>query len=146
MFKCVPLNHAWTGSTKLDLHAIYKRPNGNLAALPLRRHHQWMTKGMEYVTLADAQSLSDAAPFLRSQGLNPQEFVCGLDGDGRPTPWIPALYLETQSVNRADADAELKSLVAEHGVDVVERIRGIKVPEHLKPEAKSVRKPAGAAA
>lgn len=144
MFKCVPLNAAWTGDTKLDMHAIYARPNGDLATLPMRRHNQWMAKGLTYVTLADAESFRLAAPWLQSQGLNPGEFIAGIDGDGRQTPWIPAKYLAEQQAGRADADAELKALIALHGVETVEAIRGIKVPDHLKPDTKKTK--AGVAA
>ena len=37
--KCIPLNPEWCGQTKLDLRAVYRRPNGDLTSdLPLRRH------------------------------------------------------------------------------------------------------------
>jgi hypothetical protein len=139
-FKRVPLNHLWTGDTKLDLHAIYRRANGDTATLPLRRHHQWESKGLTYVTLADAESLSKAVPYLRAQGLNPQDFVCGIDGDGRPTCWNADLYLSEQQANRADADAELRAQIEKFGVEAVEAIRGSKIPAHLLPEPKPAAK------
>jgi hypothetical protein len=132
-FKCVPLNPAWAADSKLDMHAIYKRPNGDLMTLPLRRHHQWEAKGFAYVTLADAESFKIAVPFVRSMGMDPQSFICGIDGDGRQTCWNAAAYTADQKAHQAVADAELQALVAEHGVEAVERIRGVKVPEHLKP-------------
>lgn len=141
--KCVPLNPAWTGDTKLDLRGVYKRPNGDLAtSLPMRKHHAWEAKGLEYVTLADAESLAVAAPFLRAQGLNPQEFVAGVDGDGRLTPWVYSVYAADAEVQQKTADAELQALIEQFGVETVEKIKGRKVPEHLKPvpvEAKAKR-------
>lgn len=135
-FQCVPLNGDWATNTKLDMHAIYARPNGDLATLPMRRHHQWEAKGFRYVTLADAESLAIAVPFIRAQGLNPQDFVAGIDGDGRPTPWNVQAYLANQKAHQADADAELKALVEKYGVEQVEQIKGIKVPDHLRPAPK----------
>src|SRR5262245_19768514 len=115
-FKCVPLNPAWTGDTKHDMRAIYKRPNGDLTSgLPLRRHHQWESKGLTYVTLADAESLGLAVAALRGQGLNPQDYVAGIDGDGRPTPWKAEAYLADAKTARAEQDAELSAMVERYG-------------------------------
>jgi hypothetical protein len=136
MFQCVPLNPDWTGQTKLDMRAIYARRSGDLAALPMRRHQQWIGKGFTYVTLADAESLALAAPFLRAEGKNPQQYVGGLDGDGRPTPWNAELYLNEQKATQADRDAEVRKLIEVHGVEAVEAIRGEKIPAHLLPETK----------
>jgi hypothetical protein len=134
--KCVPLNPAWTGDTKLDMRAIYARPNGDLSgSLPLRRHHSWEAKGLRYVTLADSESLALAVPFLRANGLNPQDFVVGTDGDGRPTPWNPEVYQSDNAATRAAEEVKLKSMIDEFGVETVEKITGAKVPEHLKPVA-----------
>lgn len=131
--KCVPLNPDWTGSTKMDMRAIYARPNGDLTtALPLRRHTSWEAKGFKYLTLADAESLNLAVPFLRSQGLNPQDFVAGIDGDGRPTPWNPAAYIADVKSKQVDADAELLERVRKYGVETVEQITGQTVPAHIK--------------
>lgn len=146
MYPCVPLNYDWTGSTKLDIHGIYDRGNGDLCTLPLRRHQQWMAKGFTYVTLADAESLAVAAHSLRVMGKNPSDYIVGNDGDGRPTPWIPAKYLAEQGANRVDADAELKGLIEQYGVEQVEKIRGSKVPAHLLPKAQAAKPKAGTAA
>jgi hypothetical protein len=140
-FQCVPFNGEWTGDTKLDLRGIYRRPSGDLTSdLPLRRHTKWVAKGLEYVTLADAESFAIAVPFLRAQGLNPQDYVAGRDGDGRPTPWNVEAYLADQQSVRAAKDDEIRALVAEFGVDVVEKIKGIPVPAHLRPETKAAKR------
>ena len=132
MLKCVPFLPQLSGDTKLDVRAIYRRPSGDLTCgLPMRRHHQWQAKGFEYVTLADAESLGIAAPFLRANGWNPQDYVAGIDGDGRPTPWKVDLYLADVKEKQADLDAELRALIAEHGLETVEKIRG-RLPEHLR--------------
>ena len=134
---CVPFQAQFTGDTKLDLRAIYKRPNGDLTSgMPMRRHSQWAQNGLEYVTLADADSLQIAAPFLRASGLNPQDYVCGVDGDGRPTPWNVAKYLEGAAADKVSADQELKALVDKYGADVVESIKGVKVPANMKTAAR----------
>lgn len=132
--ECVPLINELTGDTKMDAHAIYRRPNGDLTSgLPMRRHHAWLAKGFEYVTLADPASLQLAAPFLQARGLDPNQFVAGIDGDGRRTPWNPAKYHEDTRAQQAAEDAELAALVEKHGIETVEAIRGIRVPDHLRP-------------
>lgn len=146
MYPCVPLNLDWTGSTKLDLHGIYDRGNGDLCTLPMRRHQQWMAKGFSYVTLADAESFKKAVPFLQAVGKNPQDYIAGIDGDGRPTPWIAAKYIAEQQATRADSDAELKGLIDQYGVEQVEKIRGAKIPARLLPTEPKARTKSGAAA
>ena len=146
-FQCVPFIAELTGDTKQDAKAIYRRPSGDLTAgLPMRRHNQWTAKGLEYVTVADAESFALAAPFLRMRGVNPAEFICGIDGDGRPTPWKSELYLAGRQEQQADADAALRVLIAKYGVEMVEQIRGSKVPEHLTHAATSVSEPVEVAA
>ena len=136
-FQGVPFNAKWTdSSSKEDMRAIYRRPNGDLTSdLPLRRHSQWEAKGFTYVTLADADSFAKAVPFLRSRQLNPQDFVMGHDGDGRPVCWNLSKYLAENADIKAKDDAELKAMIEQFGVEAVEKIKGIKVPEHLRPKA-----------
>lgn len=126
-YPCVPYNPAWADNgTKLDLKAIYRRPNGDLATLPMRRHHQWEAKGFQYVTLADHDSLVAARP------ANARQYVVGLDGDGRETPWDAQRYLAERREQQAAEDVELAALVEAHGAETVEAIKGVKVPAHLK--------------
>jgi len=145
-FKCVPEQVAvaiLAGSSKHDGKAIYRRPNGDLTAgLPMRGHQRWVAKGLQYVTIADPESFNIVAPHLE----NPEQYICGRDGDGRKTPWNVALYLKDVASLQESADAELKALVEKYGVEMVESIKGVKVPDHLKPAPKETRSRAGAAA
>ena len=86
----VPFDPAWVFG-KADLHAIYRRPNGDLTTgLPVRRHLDWSRKGFEWVTLADADSLLAAANSLRAQGLDPRRYVV----DPRTnSPWSYEAYV-----------------------------------------------------
>ncbi len=130
MLKCVPF---LPELIEKDVHAIYRRPSGDLTSgLPMRRHHQWDRKGFTYVTLADPDALAVAAPFLRARNLNPQDYIAGAI-NGSPTPWNVQAYLAGVEVEQAETDAELTALIAEHGVETVEKIRGIRVPDRLKP-------------
>lgn len=145
-FQCVPLNPAWCDATKLDLRAVYQRPNGDLTTgLPLRAHSKWLAKGFAYVTLADAESFAIASRYLRADGKNPQDYVVGHE-NGQPTCWNAQAFLATQQVQQSDADQEIRDLIAEFGVQTVERIKGISVPAHLlepvKAEAETVSEPA----
>ena len=86
----VPFDPAWVFG-KADVHAIYRRPNGDLTtALPVRRHLDWSRKGFEWVTLADAGSLAAVAGALRAQGYDVRRFVA----DPRTnSPWSYEAYV-----------------------------------------------------
>lgn len=132
-YPCVPFNPDWANSgTKFDLKAIYARPNGDLCTLPMRRHYQWAAKGFTYVTLADHNSLAAA------RVVNPQQYVVGLDLDGKQTPWLVELYLAEQQDRQGQADADLAALVEKHGAETVEAIKGIKLPASVKAKARKV--------
>lgn len=150
VFKCVPLDNAWTiPGTKLDLKAIYRRPARVVGEfdevrqavgadgmplyditgpLPLRRHSDWLAKGYEYVTLADMKSLEDVAPSLRQRGLSPAEFL------QHPVfgPWNPKLYLASQGKVDQEKFAQLVAHVRKVGVEAYEDITGKKVPEVVR--------------
>jgi translation elongation factor EF-Ts len=36
---------------ELDKHGVYRKENGNLVILPVRRHRDWVAKGMEFISL-----------------------------------------------------------------------------------------------
>lgn len=143
-FKRVPFNPAWVTESKLDLHAIYRRPRyvrgaydeivrateGGVPAwdltgpLPVRRHSDWAAKGYEYVTLADRGSLLLAAPGLRGMGHNPAEY------DQHPEfgPWNPKLFEATQRQVDQDQYAALRALVQQYGSETVISIKRASEP------------------
>lgn len=136
--KCIPLNPEWLGANSLDLKAIYRRrktdnwghpildADGNeqwdtTGPLPLRRHNDWISKGFEYITLADEDSLRQAAPFLQAEGLNPMSFM----QDRRTrSPFNAQMWLDDQKSAGAARLSELRDLVAEFGVEAVVRMKG----------------------
>jgi len=147
--KCIPLRPEWTGSTAPDLRAIYRRRKQDnygtpildadgreqwdtTGALPLRQHDKWAAKGFEYITLADEQSLGRVAGALRADGLDPQSFI--QDRRAR-SPFSAEMWHADQ---RAAEDArlvQLRELVAKHGVEAVEAMRG-PIPASIKDAAK----------
>jgi hypothetical protein len=151
MFLCVPFNQEWVNNDRSDLAAIYRRPRhhattgevirdeaGNVlwdltAPLPVRRHNDFLKKGFEYITLADVNSLQQAAGWIRSQGLDPQAFLVG--HGGRRSPWNAEAYLATQTAGAADALAELKTLVKEFGLEAVTKIKRQTDPSWQVPAA-----------
>jgi hypothetical protein len=147
MFRCVPLDHAWTGDTKLDIRAIYRRPSATggwdlTTALPLRRHSQWLQKGFEYVTLADGESLQVAARTLQANGLDWREFICDIRTQ---SPWNVELYLKDRATQDAADLEELRTLIAEFGVDAVVKIKqqqnpNFRLPKALEPETVAAKK------
>ena len=152
--KCVPLNPDWTSpGAKEDLQGIYARPKkdnwGQLilgadgqpqydaVALPMRRHIDWAKKGYAYVTLADEDSLRKAAPWLRQEGLNPNDYA-NQDRKTR-SPFNAVLWLEgAEQAKTAKADA-ITAMVEKFGPDAVEAIQkatdpGFVLPAHLRPK------------
>ena len=146
-FRCVPLDHRWTGDTKLDMKAIYRRPardaqgqpkrdaEGRIqwdltSGMPLRRHSHWLAKGFEYVTLADAESLSMAASALRDAGLDPAGFVVNRRNN---SPWDVAQYLAAVETLEGEETRDLAALVAKHGADATEEIMRVHQPGFVLP-------------
>lgn len=156
MLKLVPFHDSWVTNYKLDLKAIYRRPQRATnefdevvqaegpdglplwdVTTPLRvlDHNKHLAKGFEYVTLASRDDLMKAAK-------------AGTVADWRQYdqhqtggPWNAKMYAKGQQT--ADlADLELlKADVSKFGVEAVEAIRrrtdpAFRVPEALKPGAK----------
>ena len=137
MFRCVPLDLAWTGDTKIDIRAIYRRPDGHggwdlTGALPLRRHNDWLRKGFVYVTLADGESLKVAAPALQAQGLDWRTFIHDVRTG---SPWQPDQYRTQQALEQSAEETELRTLIAEFGVEAVVKIKQQQNPAFVLPAA-----------
>lgn len=137
--KRVPLVAGMFGSDdKLDLKAIYRRKkqdnwgtphldaSGALqwdltGPLPLRRHHDWTKKGFEYVTLADEQSLKDAANALSIAGFDWHEYA---NQDRRTrSPFSQELYLADAKAQDSRELTELQEMVDQYGAEAVIGIR-----------------------
>lgn len=159
-FKAVPLDPAWVHpGTKLDLKAIFRRPRRRVGddgalvhersreglllydltgPLPLRRFSDWTAKGFEYVTLADAVSLKEAAPYLRARGLDPNEFVLQRNTITGASPWSEPLYSQAQAAIDSQRAEELRALVAQLGSRAVQTMirattdAGFELPEELR--------------
>lgn len=158
MLKLVPFNNAWVDHDKLDLKAIYRRPRyvedayGELVreqtpeglpawdltgGLSLKYHNKHLAKGFEYVTLADRESLVEAAKAGTIQG-DWREYVQDPRTSG---PWHYRKYVEGQAVADTVAAQQLAADVAEFGADAVERLMqrqnpAFVLPSHLKAPAK----------
>ncbi len=145
-YQTVPFSEAWITSEKIDAKAIYRRPhrhaitleilrdeNGamrwDFSALPVRRHNDWLAKGFEYVTIADAESLGMVAGSLRAQGLDPRSFIA----DPRTnSPWHPDKYAAILKQDVADEYEKLRAFVEKHGAEAAEDFLGRPVPEALR--------------
>ena len=157
--KCIPLRPEWTGSTAPDLRAIYRRRKqdnfGNpildrdgreqwdtTGALPLRQHAKWAAKGFEYITLADEESLGKVAGVLRMEGHDPMSFM----QDRRTrSPFNAEMWLADQKSADDTRMAELRELVAQFGVEAVEKMKG-PIPASIRDAAKPKPQAKGAAA
>lgn len=152
VFRCVPFDDDWITNHKLDLKVIYRRPVRDewtgeqkldpvtqlprwdlTGPLPVRRHHQYLRKGFEYVTLADWQSLKDASPALMAKGFDPRDYVM----DRRSGPWNDQFYLTSQVQVDSKAMDVLRAMVDKHGSEAIEESRrmtdpAFQLPPHLR--------------
>lgn len=150
MLKLVPFNDGWIGHDKLDLKAIYRRPRfvedayGELhrevtpeglpawdltGALAVKHHNKHRAKGFEYVTLADRDSLHQAAAagtvadWRQYAGQDPRT----------GGPWHYRKYVEGQAVADSDAAQRLADLVAKYGPDMVQDMKRETDPTYTLP-------------
>lgn len=133
-FKPVPFYDEWIAHEKIDVHAIYRRPiladdgeqllDGHgvpqwdlTGGLPMRRHHDWVRKGYQYVTLADSKSLANkiVQQLLRRDGLNAADFIMLRNRVVGTSPWNPKLYLASQQDVDRQAVDKLAAAVAKFG-------------------------------
>jgi hypothetical protein len=138
--KLVPFNDAWINHDKVDIHAIYRRPRfvedeyGEMnreykdgvatwdltGPLPVRSHNRWRSKGFEYVTLANRESLLVAARFnTLPPGMRMQDY----DQHQTGGPWNYKKYMAgVQETTTIEAE-QLKADVEKFGSEAVEAIR-----------------------
>lgn len=110
----VPFNASWADSgSKLDLKGLYQGKPGDdrIVALPIRRHNDWLRKGLRYVTLATAEDAAQVKDWLRSQGCNLQGIQDAYANNGTG-PFKMAQYLAEQPAREAE---EAKALEARLG-------------------------------
>jgi hypothetical protein len=155
MLRLVPFNNAWVQHDKLDLHAIYKRPqyvrndydeevlkrdeNGQVCydlttPLPVRQHNKWAGKGFVYVTLAtrgDLKSAHEKGTLLNDKGhpVHWKEY----DQHQTGGPWHWKMYLDGQQGVDASYLTVLESQVRRFGSEAVEELRREQDPNFVLP-------------
>jgi uncharacterized protein YbjQ (UPF0145 family) len=122
-----PFNPDWADQgTKLDLKAIYRRPEAGInltGPLPVRRHNDWSKKGLKFVSLASGEECAQVTGWLRAQGVDTAELRKSYGGPPS-MPFLTDLYIKEQRANDADALKELQAKVDKFGADaVVEMMR-----------------------
>jgi hypothetical protein len=159
MLKLVPFSAAWVDSHKLDLKAIYRRPqwvmnefdewvkavdaDGNTLwdlTTPLRvmQHNKHEAKGFEYVTLASREDLMRAAHAGTIPG-NWREY----DQHQTGGPWNAKMYQSSAKIADTAATQQLREDILQYGWETVEALRrrsdpAFRVPDVLKPKAEAV--------
>lgn len=161
MLRLVPFNQKWVTHDKLDLHAIYRRPQHAEDAygerhqivdpetgepqwdvtsdLPVKQHNKWLAKGYQYVTLATEKDLHEAARqgTLQDEDGNPVAPAHFKQDPRTGAPWNWRKYSEgAKSTSSADFE-QLKADVRMFGSDAVETLRkrenrGFALPESLR--------------
>lgn len=139
--KLVPFNPSWVNHDKIDIHAIYRRPRfiedaygerrrendkdglptwDLTGPLPLRQHQRWLSKGFEYVTLANRESLLVAARF----GTLPEGHPASMyDQHQTGGPWNWKKYSEGQEETQTLDVQQLHEDVMEFGSIAVTRMK-----------------------
>lgn len=125
-----------TGSgTKLDLKAIYRRPDPRgitlTSPLPFRRHEDWQAKGFEFVTLATLGDLGEAANTIRAHGHDPLRMRDCYDRNGH---FDVAKYLKQAQVTDAARLVDLQAKVDKFGAEAVTELMRVSDPTFTLPE------------
>ena len=147
MLKCVPLHPAWVGNeSRLDLKAIYARRKQDnwgvpildadgreqwdtTGPLPLRRHHKWVEKGFQYITLADFDSLQQAAAYLD------EDWRSYIADRRTRSPFSLDLWLAQRAQQQQAELDDLRGLVAKFGAEAVTAIKRQTNPAWTMPAA-----------
>jgi hypothetical protein len=161
--KLVPFNPVWISHDKIDIHAIYRRPrfvqdtfgewvreydaNGLptwdlTGPLPVKQHVRWESKGFEYVTLANRESLAVAAKMGTLVGGSYRDY----DQHQTGGPWSFRKYHEGQQQAQTAEIDQIREAVAKYGPEVYEDIRrttepGFRLPDELKRKARATSEP-----
>ncbi len=132
----VPFRENWTGSqTKLDLKAIYRRPDPSgitlTGPLPLRRHSDWAGRGLQYVCLATLEDLALVAPYLQAEGIDPNE---SRDCFDRNRNFDVPKYLREAGKAFDEFKSNLQSKIDKHGAETVHEMMRMTDPHFEFPE------------
>lgn len=113
----VPFNPDWADSgSKLDLKGVYqatrKGDDRICNALPIRRHNDWIRKGLAFVTLSTLEDVKEAQDFIRMKGISLSELKTSyiMQGVG---PFNVAKYLTEQPDREAAEETQIKARLAQ---------------------------------
>lgn len=108
----VPFNPDWADSgSKLDLRGIYHRGD-LLAALPIRRHNDYLKKGFRYVTLASVADVNEVVGYVKSRGIDLKALQDSYERNAAGAFKSAAYAAEQPSRDEAEAD-EIKARLAQ---------------------------------
>jgi hypothetical protein len=120
--------------SKQDLKGVYRRPSASGVSLvhdlPLRRHNDWIGKGLEFVSLATMTDLKEAAGHIRAAGLDPLVMRGSYDRSGN---FDFAAYLAEAKLHDAAFIADLQAKVDKFGADAVVEMMRMQNPAFVLP-------------
>jgi hypothetical protein len=155
MLKLVPFNPVWINHDKIDVHAIYRRPrfkedaygelqrdvdaNGEptwdlTGGLPVRAHTKWTSKGFEYVTLSNRESLRMAGRSGTIPSTPDGEDWRQYDQHQTGGPWNWKKYHEGHIAADAHDAKQLLEDVYMFGSQAVQALRSRSNPDFALPE------------
>lgn len=165
MLKLIPFNNDWVTNNKLDLKAIYRRPRWTkdefdqdvpelgpdglplwdlTTPLPIKQHNKWLSKGFEYITLADRDSLIEAhkkGTLLLAPGMTS---IREYDQHQSGGPWNAKMYMAGQSTQDNAALLALRENVQRWGSEAYQAIRRETDPKFTLPKSLQGIEPGGA--
>src|SRR5690349_20455962 len=159
MLKLVPFNPIWISHDKIDIKGIYRRPRYVQDAygewereldkdglptwdittpLPIKQHVKFQSKGFEYITLADRESLLTAAKFgtvLEEDGKTSTHGDGWKQYDQHQTggPWSWKKYAEGQAHTTTREAEQIIADVHEFGSETVLKLRRRENPHFVLP-------------
>lgn len=113
----IPFNPDWADSgMKLDLKGVYQAtaPGDDRIcnALPIRRHNDWIRKGLKFVTLSTLEDVKEAQDYIRMKGISLSELKHSylMQGVG---PFNVQQYLKEQPDREASEADALRARLAQ---------------------------------